>query len=272
MFDLIAARPQNEASLKQACTDDKIDIISLDLTQRTGYPFRFPMLGAAIRRGAKFEICYSPGVIGTDTNQKRMAISNIIQLIRVTRGKGIIISSGATKATGIRAPHDLINLATVWGLKSDVAKNSVSEEARKLVLNALLKRTSYRGAVDIINGGERKAKRKRESNGADNVQVVEQDKSDENPERAAAKENTYNIAEFTSEIRPVTAQEHAPGDNNGVLQPVNKHLPDENQSHVTAASRDERSNNSMHAHESKTARRKRLRMEKKARDTTNTAA
>ena len=41
-------------------------------------------------------------------------------------GKGIIVSSGARSMWEMRAPHDVINLSTLFGLKQQQAKVSDS--------------------------------------------------------------------------------------------------------------------------------------------------
>jgi ribonuclease P/MRP protein subunit RPP1 len=115
-YDLIAARPTDEKTLQQACASLDVDIISLDLTQKWPTHFKYPMLGTAISRGIKIELCYSPALLSSDANAKRNTISNATQLIRVSRGRGLIISSEAKSALGVRAPSDVINLASIWGL------------------------------------------------------------------------------------------------------------------------------------------------------------
>lgn len=75
-------------------------------------------------------------------------------LIRATRGRGIIVSSEARRALNIRAPWDVINLTCVWGLSQERGKEAICEEARKVVALAKLKRTSWRGIVDIVHGGD----------------------------------------------------------------------------------------------------------------------
>lgn len=133
------------------------DLISLDLSVRLPYHFKMKTLAAAIARGLRFEICYGPGVTGSGMEARRNLIGNAMALIRATRGRGIIISSEAKRALAIRAPADVINLACVWGLSSERGKEAVCEEARKLVALARLKRTSWRGIVDIVDGGPRTA-------------------------------------------------------------------------------------------------------------------
>ncbi|EFQ92382.1 hypothetical protein PTT_10551 [Pyrenophora teres f. teres 0-1] len=111
-YDLVAARPTDERTLQQACQNLDVDIISLDLTRRFETHFKFPMLGTAISRGIKIELCYSQGIMSSDPSAKRNLISNATQIIRVTRGRGLIFSSEAKTVLGIRAPSDIINLAS----------------------------------------------------------------------------------------------------------------------------------------------------------------
>ena len=49
----------------------------------------------------------------------------------------------------------MINLATVWGLSQERSVEAVGREARTVVMQAQMKRTSFKGVVDVIYGGER---------------------------------------------------------------------------------------------------------------------
>lgn len=152
-YDLIAARPTDEKTLQSACSSLDVDIISLDLTQKFEKHFKFPMLGTAISRGIKIELCYGQAVLG-DAVAKRNLISNATQLIRVSRGRGLIISSEAKTVLGLRAPSDIINLASVWGLGTERGKDAMSTHARSVVEHARLKRESFKGIVDVVYSGE----------------------------------------------------------------------------------------------------------------------
>ncbi|KAI5295079.1 hypothetical protein KEM52_002412 [Ascosphaera acerosa] len=154
-FDLVAVRPTNEKCLLLACTTMECDIISLDMSVRLPFHFRFKTVSAAIMRGVRFEICYSPGITGSGYEARRNLIGNAAALIRATRGRGIIVSSEARRALGVRAPADVMNLAAVWGLPQSRAKEAICEEARKTVAFAKLRRTSWRGMVDFVYAGER---------------------------------------------------------------------------------------------------------------------
>lgn len=163
-YDIVALRPTNEKALLNACTNLECDVISLDLSVRLPYHFKFKMLSAAVSRGVRLEICYGPGVTGSGLDARRNLIGNAMSLIRATRGRGIIVSSEARRALSLRAPWDVINLTCVWGLSQERGKEAICEEARKVTALAKLKRTSWRGIVDIVHGGEKsKPEKKPES-------------------------------------------------------------------------------------------------------------
>lgn len=155
LYDLVAARPTDGRTLQQACQSLDVDIISLDLTRKFDTHFKFPVLGTAVARGIKIELCYSQGILSNDPMAKRNLISNATQLIRVTRGRGLIFSSEAKSVLGIRAPSDVINLASVWGLGTERGKDGLTREPRSVVEFARLKRQSFKGVIDVVYGGEK---------------------------------------------------------------------------------------------------------------------
>lgn len=113
-------------------------------------------LSLALQRGIKFEICYAAGVLSTDGGlARRNLISNATQLIRATRGRGIIISSEAKTALACRGPSDVVNLAAVWGLGQERGVEAVGSEARSVVVQAQMRRRSFKGVIDVIYGGEK---------------------------------------------------------------------------------------------------------------------
>ncbi|KAK5045822.1 hypothetical protein LTR84_008915 [Exophiala bonariae] len=159
-YDLLALRPTNEKALQLCCNSLDCDIVSLDFSQRLPFILKFKTVSSALQRGIRLEICYSPGISpspasgGHSSNDaRRNLIANAGSLIRATRGRGIILSSEARNALGVRGPYDVMNLAQVWGLGQERGKEALCEEAGKVVRLAGLKRTSFRGVVDIIDGG-----------------------------------------------------------------------------------------------------------------------
>lgn len=152
-YKIVALRPTNEKALALCCQSLECDLISLDLSLRLPFILKFKTMAAALQRGIRFEICYSGGILGGGTEARRNLISGATALIRAARGRGIIISSEAKNALGLRGPWDLINLAAVWGLSQERGKEALCEEARKVVQLARLKRQSFRGVVDVLHGG-----------------------------------------------------------------------------------------------------------------------
>ena len=118
----------------------------------------------ALQRGAKFEICYGPGILNSDGGaSRRNLISNATQLIRATRGRGIVISSETKRALACRGPVDVVNLAVLWGLGQEKGMEAVGKEARGVVVQAEMKRRSFRGVIDVVYGGEKPEREPRKS-------------------------------------------------------------------------------------------------------------
>ena len=60
-----------------------------------------------------------------DESGRRSAFANAAALTRGTRGKGIILSSGARQAFELRGPYDVANLGMLFGLTETNAKASL---------------------------------------------------------------------------------------------------------------------------------------------------
>lgn len=181
-YDILAIRPDNEKSLQQACQALECDLISLDLSTRFPFYFKHKTLANALRRGVKFEICYGPGILNSDGGaSRRNLISNATQLIRATRGRGIVISSEARRALACRGPADVVNLAVLWGLGQEKGMEAIGKEARSVVVQAEMKRRSFRGVIDVVYGGEKperepeKSAKGKQEKGKRKADVLEED-------------------------------------------------------------------------------------------------
>lgn len=155
-YDILALRPTDEKTLQLACGSLDCDIISLDLSQRFPFHFKIKTLTEAIKVGKKIEICYGQGLLG-DSQGTRNLISNVTQIIRATRSRGLIISSEAKAAVACRGPWDAINLSAVWGLGQERGYEAMTKEARNALVGAQLKRSSFRGVINVVHGGEKPA-------------------------------------------------------------------------------------------------------------------
>lgn len=153
LFDILAIRPTNEKAFLASCTTvTEHSIISLDLTIRYPFHFKPKPLMTAIKRGIKIEISYGQ-CISADAVGRKNFISNTMSIVRCTRGRGLIISSEAGNVVACRGIQDLVNLLGVWGLSKDKAIDGLGKNPREVVVNEGMKRTGFRGVIDVIDGG-----------------------------------------------------------------------------------------------------------------------
>lgn len=66
-----------------------------------------------------------------------------------------MLSSEARDVLGVRPPADVVNLMAVWGLGRERGEEALGANPRGVVVNEGIKRSSFRGVVDVVYGGER---------------------------------------------------------------------------------------------------------------------
>ncbi|KAE9989895.1 hypothetical protein EG327_002127 [Venturia inaequalis] len=221
-YDILAVRPTDEKTLQHACGSLDCDIISLDLTIRYPFHFKYKMFSQAIERGVRIELCYGPGIAAFDSTSRQRVIENATALIKITRGRGLIISSDAANVLSCRGPADIVNLAAIWGLGQERGMEAVTKEARSCAVAARIKRTSYRGVIDVIYGGEKPLKEsaptKQEKNQAKGKRkaaemTVEPDK--DNTDKPLSKRQMKKIA---AEARKANSGNKEADDGQGKIQ------------------------------------------------------
>ena len=143
-FDLIAAQPTDTDDLHKCCTEADIDIISLKLEQKSIMRLKLNVIQEAIRRGIYFEIRLAPAL--RDVAARRYLIGNATTLIRATKGKHIILSSGARDAFETRSPFDFINLACVFGLTQQQAYDALVRNPAEALRKGASRKT-FKGIV-----------------------------------------------------------------------------------------------------------------------------
>ncbi|KAH9894617.1 RNase P subunit p30 [Xylariomycetidae sp. FL2044] len=156
-YQILAVRPLTERAFQAACvTIPDHSLISLDLTTHFPFHFRPKPCMAAVHRGVRFEVCYAQA-LAADPRGRAQFIGNLMQLVRATRGRGIVVSSEAAggAASQLRAPADVVNLLGVWGLVADKARDGMGTLARGVVVNEGIKRSGFRGVVEILGAAER---------------------------------------------------------------------------------------------------------------------
>ncbi|KAI4305364.1 hypothetical protein L6164_028735 [Bauhinia variegata] len=147
-YDLVAVRPLNQTAFDQACGTMEVDIISIDFSEKLPFRLKQPMVKAATERGVYFEVTYF-GLIQEDVQRRRRMISNVKLLVQWTRGRNIILSSGASSVSELRGPYDVANLSLLMGLSEERAKAALSKNCRTLVGNALRKKQFYKDAIKV---------------------------------------------------------------------------------------------------------------------------
>ena len=89
---------------------------------------------------------YSAGL--ADSSQRRTFLANVASLIRTTKGKSILLTSGARTALGIRGPYDGQAMLCMLGLSTDDARRAVSHNA-DIVQHRAKARLSVKAAVVV---------------------------------------------------------------------------------------------------------------------------
>ncbi|EAU86606.2 hypothetical protein CC1G_07802 [Coprinopsis cinerea okayama7 len=165
-YDLIALIPTTHATLSAACLTHSAPsqltahIISLPLTlPRLPYHLKHTLIRTAIKNGAVFEINYVGALGGnadpvlveanaaeSGASAKKNWWAAAREVVRVTKGKGIIVSSGLVDDVDLRAPRDVGNLITLLGLPQDAAHDASTRTPKSLVIRAQTRKT-YRAVL-----------------------------------------------------------------------------------------------------------------------------
>ncbi|KAJ3264877.1 Ribonuclease P protein subunit p30 [Chytriomyces hyalinus] len=146
-FDILAVSPRSERAFQNAASNADVDIISLELAEKMPFHIKKGPVSLAIQRGIVFEVCYGQCI--RDANARKSIISNLQSLLRATNGKNIIFTSDAMKGLDIRSPHDVINLAQVFGMPDRYARESISTACRSALYHAATRRNTMKGVVSV---------------------------------------------------------------------------------------------------------------------------
>ncbi|KXN81953.1 Ribonuclease P protein subunit p30 [Leucoagaricus sp. SymC.cos] len=160
-YDIIALVPTTHTTFSLACLTHSqpspltAHIIALPLTlPRLPFHMKHTLVRTAIKNGAVFEINYvgaiggehdsvsmRTGVAESGASAKRNWWAASRELVRVTKGKGLILSGGVVSSGDLRAPRDIGNLVTMLGLPQDTAHAMATTNAKSLVLRTQTRRT-----------------------------------------------------------------------------------------------------------------------------------
>ncbi|KAK5992895.1 putative ribonuclease P protein subunit 3 [Cladobotryum mycophilum] len=208
VYDLLAIRPLTEKAFQNACITLDIPLISLDMTQHFPFHFRPKPCMAAVSRGVRFEVCYSQA-LAADQRGRANFIANTASLIRATRGRGIILSSEAKSALGLRAPADVVNLLNMWGLPSEKAMEGLRSIPRSVVMNEGLKRNGFRGVVDIVQVAKKDVTKGDQDD--DQSSAQEQTSKKEKNQKRKNGEDAQPVSKRQAKKMKLAARSAAPG-------------------------------------------------------------
>lgn len=149
-FDIVAAMPVSEKGLTLATTNLDIDLLTFDYGQRLPTFLKHKNICSCVNRGVKLEIVY--GFALRDIQTRRQFISNVKNVIRSSRSRGIVISSGAETALECRNIIGTTSLIKFLGLESDKCGKAMGEIASLVLLNGRLRNKSYKQTI-VVGGG-----------------------------------------------------------------------------------------------------------------------
>jgi ribonuclease P/MRP protein subunit RPP1 len=145
-FDLVAVAPMSQRAFTFCCTSGiAVDIISIGCDRPLPFRLDEKSVGAALARGLTFEVCFGGAL--RDASARRHFVANATAVFRATRGRSVILSSGALSSMECRAPRDVANLAALVGAGADVARAAVGACCEAALEHAQA-RQRHRGAGD----------------------------------------------------------------------------------------------------------------------------
>jgi ribonuclease P/MRP protein subunit RPP1 len=92
------------------------------------------------------QICFASAL--REAGLRRQLFANALALCRETRGRGIVVSSGARSYMELRGPLDVVNLATLFGLTQQQALAAVTSGPAAVVQRAVARR-AYRSTLTL---------------------------------------------------------------------------------------------------------------------------
>jgi len=107
-YDIVAIRTNNEKVLHSLCMEAAAcDIITFDLNEKL-LKIKHNVMAEAAGRGLLFEMQFGEAL--RNDKSRRMILSNMASLVRLSRGKHLILSSGSRGPLQQRSPADLYSL------------------------------------------------------------------------------------------------------------------------------------------------------------------
>jgi len=107
-YDILSITPKNEKLFELACNDINVDIITINFDEKINFYLKKSLIQSAVSKNIFFEIIYNGFIV--DNSKRAIFISNVLMLFEITKGKNLIISSGADNFIDHRSPYDINTL------------------------------------------------------------------------------------------------------------------------------------------------------------------
>lgn len=121
----------------------------MDLGQRMAFYFQKTWIKLAIQRGIQFEIVYAPACLEVPSQRKNFLL-NAMALIKLTKGKNIILGSEAASVLYQRSPLDCMSMAKMLGIvNAQDAIATVKGNCRSAMQHAHYRKT-FRGVAEVV--------------------------------------------------------------------------------------------------------------------------
>lgn len=146
-FDIVAAQPISERGVTLATTNLDIDLLTFNYSQRLPCFLKHKSVCSCVKRGVKLEIVYSAAL--KDLQSRRQFVNNVRSIVRSSRSRGIVISSGAQSPLECRNILGITSLIKTLGLSSDKCSQAMSQLAAAALLNGRLRNKSYKQTVAL---------------------------------------------------------------------------------------------------------------------------
>ena len=115
------------------------------MTQRIPFYLKPPQVSQAIERGVHFKILYSPMILDSDCRTTHHF--SFKGYLRLTKGKNVILASGAEKPIDLRGPYDVINLGLLLGFNESIARKAISDNCRSALVHPQAQNATAKGVV-----------------------------------------------------------------------------------------------------------------------------
>lgn len=149
-YDLFAVHPCGEKILNQICGGSlDCDIVTFDMGERLGVDLKRANFCLPTSRKVCFEISYTQ--MFSSQSGRTNAIATAQLLVDKTKGRNVIVSSGARTPISLRSPHDVANLCLLFSMSLNQGKEAVFTTANTCVKHAAARRNSNSIAVIVAD-------------------------------------------------------------------------------------------------------------------------